>query len=557
MKKNVGLIIDSPIVSRYIADLIDLSKNSEHYQITTLIINANAQKQRSNIKILSLYIRQKGLRRLLRSIAFKIVVKTESIFLKRNARFRRFFEKVHLAESNFTTILVDPEISRNGLIYRYSEKDINAIKRLNLNLLIRGGSGILKGEILNICPNGVISFHHADNAINRGGPPAFWEVYERNARTGFVIQRLTEELDGGSILYRGAIATSWFYSMNLARLYEITNPFLHQVLNELTSEFSKSTPHRRAPYSYRLYTTPDLFQVSIYIMKTLSLLGAKVFRKSLGRARRWNVAYQHSESWQDVTLWRSKKIKNPKDRYLADPFIVEKDGDHYCFVEDFDCRNGKGRIAAYKIAPSGYQSLGVVLEEDFHLSYPFIFRYEDEFFMCPETHKKGEIRLYKCTDFPQQWTFESTIFKNITAADTNIFEHDGRWWMFANVDGSVVEDLSCQLHIFSSESPISDKWEPHAKNPVIFDSKTARNGGMILDDGEVYRVFQRQGFDTYGEACGVAKITHLSDTEYREEILCTIEPKFFDSIKGVHTFNYDSGIVAFDYATMGKAKSVN
>ena len=124
-----------------------------------------------------------------------------------------------------------------------------AQEKLNLDLLIRAGGGILKGEILTVCPKGVISFHHADNEVNRGGPPGFWEVYERNPRTGFIIQKLTNELDGGDVLYKGYIQTSWFYSLNLVRLYEVANPFLNKVINDITSTNPKLVLQKKVPFS--------------------------------------------------------------------------------------------------------------------------------------------------------------------------------------------------------------------------------------------------------------------------------------------------------------------
>ena len=80
----------------------------------------------------------------------------------------------------------------------------------------------------------------------------------------------------------------------------------------------------------------------------------------------------------------------------------------------------------------------------------------------------------------------------------------------------------------------------------------ARNGGLILSENEVYRIFQRQGFDMYGEASGIARITSLSTTEYVEEIYSTIEPKFFDGIKGTHTYNFDSDLIVLDYVEFSK-----
>ena len=102
---------------------------------------------------------------------------------------------------------------------------------------------------------------------------------------------------------------------------------------------------------------------------------------------------------------------------------------------------------------------------------------------------------------------------------------------------------------------MSDKWHAHESNPVLFDSRRARNGGMIIVDNQVYRVFQRQGFGMYGESCGVAKIISLSPTEYREEVCAFIEPKFYENIKGIHTLNFSSNLIVFDYVRLSNTKT--
>lgn len=547
MKKQVGIIVDTISVSKQISDLITLSKQSENYEITALVINNIEPKNRNLVSQIYSYVHRRGLNKFLNNLLFKIVSKIESYVVKRSSKFHSFYRKTKLNREDFVTIDVTPKISKSGLVYRYGEEDIKHIKELNLDLLVRGGSGILRGDILDVCPNGIISFHHADNEINRGGPPGFWEVYERNPRTGFIIQRLKNELDGGDVLYKGFVTTSWFYSLNVAVLYEIANPFLHHVLEEITSEKQKLKVYEKTPYCYPLYTTPSVLKTLIYLLKTLKVIASKISRKIQGKGFRWAVAYQFSERWDDITLWRSKKIINPKNRFLADPFVIKKNGDHFCFVEDFDYRTNKGSISAYKITSSSYDSIGVVLEEDFHLSFPFIFEYENELFMCPETHNKGEIRVYKCTQFPTKWEFHKTLMKDISAADSIIFERDNIWWLFTNIDKSGVGDHSCQLHIFSADNPLSDEWIAHENNPVIFNPLVARNGGMIVSQNEIYRIYQRQGFDMYGEACGIARITSLSPTEYTEEIHSVIEPHFFKGIKGTHTFNFESDLIVFDY----------
>ena len=232
--------------------------------------------------------------------------------------------------------------------------------------------------------------------------------------------------------------------------------------------------------------------------------------------------------------------------------MIKQNGSHFCFVEDYDYNSNKGSISAYKITPSGYEGIGVVLEEDFHLSFPFIFEYENEIFMCPETNEKKEIRVYKCIDFPSKWEFHKTLMTNVSAGDNVIFKHKNKWWLLANIDQSGANENSCQLHVFSSDNPISDEWVAHENNPVIFDPLVARNGGLIISNNEIYRVFQRQGFDMYGEASGIARIALLSSNEYVEEVCCSIEPRFFEGIKGTHTYNFDTDLIVFDYVEFCK-----
>ena len=293
----------------------------------------------------------------------------------------------------------------------------------------------------------------------------------------------------------------------------------------------------------------------LYCLKTFKTLAEKILRRLLHRNYRWGVAYQFTDDWKSATLSRSKVIPNPKNRFIADPFIIQRDGIHFCFVEDFDFRTRKGSISLYLITKDKCEARGKILEEDFHLSFPFIFEYENELFMCPETHEKNEIRVYKCISFPTKWEFHHTIMHNVSAADTLIFQMNGRWWLFSNLEQTKSGDHCSQLHAFHSSDPLSGKWIPHSGNPLIHDSSRARNGGLIVHNGEIYRTFQRQGFDLYGEAVGVAKVLELSHSSYLEKTLFTVEPRFLDTLKGCHTYNYDNGLLVLDFVKISSLRN--
>ncbi len=441
---------------------------------------------------------------------------------------------------------INPKISSNGLVYRYEEDQLEKVRSCNLDLLVRCCSGILKGEILSVCKLGIISFHHGDNEKYRGGPAAFWETRFKEPKIGFIIQILSEELDGGDVLFKGFIQSSWLYTLNLAKLYEMSNPVMALVIDDLTSNLPKLQIHNKKPFSFTLYTIPTLEHQFAYLIHALRSLSLKIYRKFLGRKWRWSVAYQYSDSLNNINLAKSIEIPNPPRRGLADPFIVKNDNKHYCFMEEFDFDSGKGTICAYLISNKGFCELGTALKETFHLSYPFIFEYENELYMCPDTSEINEIRLYKCVQFPLNWELCTTLMSDISAVDTNIFYRENKWWMMTNISSSRIGDHSSELHIFSSNNPLSKCWEAHEKNPVIFDSSKARNGGFIVDQSEQFRVFQRQGFDLYGQSLGVAKIENISLQEYNETTDFLISPTFFKGIHGIHSYNYKDGLLVFD-----------
>jgi len=552
-KLKVGLIIDSQIVTKQTDHLIQQSLKSDLYDISYLIIQESFHHKDNTFSKIFRYIRINGLNKLIRSITFKVIIKIESLFVKRKKPiFKDFFDKFDIEHYGIKTLVVRPNFSPSGLVYRYEEDDLKKIQTLNLDLLVRSGSGILRGNILEVCRNGIISFHHGDNDLIRGGPPGFWEVFNKHKRTGFVIQLLKDELDGGDVIFKGFIPTSFMYTLNYVNLLTKANIFLHKAIESLAHNKSRPEVYPKNPYSYTLYTTPKISQQLQYIIKVAIVLSLRLYHNFFARNLRWGVAYQFVKSWNDVALWRSTKIKNPPNHFLADPFIWHKNDSHYCFVEDYNYKTSIGCISVYQITKDGHKELGIALKEPFHLAYPFLLESNGELYMCPDTSHSKDIRLYKCIDFPLKWVFEMILIKDVSASDTNIFYKNDKWWLLTNICSSDLGDHNSELHVFSSDELLSDTWKSHPKNPVIFDPLRARNGGMLFDQGNTYRVFQRQGWDFYGEAFGVSKITGLTDSTYDEELQFIVEPKFFEGIKGTHTYSFKSGLLAIDFVESGK-----
>ena len=225
-----------------------------------------------------------------------------------------------------------------------------------------------------------------------------------------------------------------------------------------------------------------------------------------------------------------------KDRYWADPFIVEKNNCYYVFIEEKILATGLGRIVCLTLDENGgLVSNQVVLERPYHLSYPFIFEYQNEIYMLPETASNRTLELYRCQHFPDQWQFVKTMMANIYAVDATLLEHGKKWWLFANVKEEGGSSLD-SLHLFYADDPLADKWMAHPLNPVVRDIRSARPAGRIFSlDGKLIRPSQDSS-RRYGFALKFNRIDKLSEQEYEEKTVTSFSPHG-GKILATHTFN--------------------
>jgi hypothetical protein len=97
--------------------------------------------------------------------------------------------------------------------------------------------------------------------------------------------------------------------------------------------------------------------------------------------------------------------------FNADPFLFENNDSLYLFVET-KLFNKKAHISVYLVNKKNLNAeyLGVAVNENFHLSYPAIYRYNGEIFMIPESQKSRESIVFKAVNFPLKWAMCDTLF---------------------------------------------------------------------------------------------------------------------------------------------------
>src|SRR5689334_16910943 len=132
-----------------------------------------------------------------------VVARLEEKLLRRISIHKDHYDRFDLHDFVAAEITIGPLVSNSGRGYQFSQLDVDRIRNQHFDMLIQFGSGILQGDILQAQKLGIISLQPGDNRTNRSLPAAFWETFYGSQQTGFTIQVLTEEPNGGDVLTRG------------------------------------------------------------------------------------------------------------------------------------------------------------------------------------------------------------------------------------------------------------------------------------------------------------------------------------------------------------------
>jgi hypothetical protein len=227
---------------------------------------------------------------------------------------------------------------------------------------------------------------------------------------------------------------------------------------------------------------------------------------------------------------------SPEGEFFADPFVLHSNGRAIILGETLDAATRNGFIAGIAVDTRGHiVERRTVLRTGTHLSYPYVFKDGDDWYMVPESAAERRIVLHRAIEFPFSWTRVGTLIDGIAACDSTIFRHQGRWWLYCT-DRS--RDANLNLFLYYADV-LTGPWTAHPANPVKTDIASARPAGMpFVVNGSLYRPAQDCAA-SYGSSIVFHRVVKLSETEYEEEAVSR-------SASGVHTISYADGIVAID-----------
>lgn len=431
--------------------------------------------------------------------------------------------------------------------------DLEAIQAQHLDVVLALGVTPDPSQAPALARYGVWFFHHGEELGTWGTPPGFWEVMEGRPVTGSLLAAWTDDSPSAArVLYRSYAPTdNRSVRRNNNNYFWKTSDFFTRQLRALAeagpaalAESERVQPARRDPRRHQTPTNPE-------VAPALARLGARYLGEKLRHLadrEQWFIAYSLDGArpeTADPAYRELTALRPPVDRFWADPFPVEYEGGFLIFFEEFLYPRGKAHLSVLRVGPDGRHGEPVkILERPYHLSYPFIFEWDGDYFMIPETGGNRAVELYRARRFPFEWTFEKTLLEDLRAVDATLARIDGIWWLFTNVavEGAINQD---ELHLFYADSPLGP-WTPHRGNPVRSDARSARPAGRIIAiDGVQYRPSQDCS-GRYGSAVVVNQICRIDPEYYVEKEAGRLAPLGNQKLLGTHTLNRCAGLICLD-----------
>ncbi|RZT96492.1 hypothetical protein EV201_1130 [Ancylomarina subtilis] len=315
----------------------------------------------------------------------------------------------------------------------------------------------------------------------------------------------------------------------------------HEILSKLlTIIYIKSTLGNLVTDSVS-YLSNDISTSKLFYRLMKNLFAKTI--DSLFYKTQWQIQYKLIDS---IDEWIT--LVPPKDRFWADPFLVEEAGKYFLFVEELIYKKGFAHLSVMEVDEKGIVTDSeIILDKGHHLSYPYVFLDNGQYFMIPETAKSETIELYKCIEFPYKWEFSMNLMEGILASDTSVVKHDGLWWLFTSEKKLTSDGYDSYLSIYYSDDLLTNNWTPVKNNPVKVDVRDSRCGGYIYEkDNELFRVSQNCS-KCYGYGYNIAKITELSSSVYKEDIIDIITAdQLQKGIIATHTFSVSNELVTRD-----------
>ncbi len=264
----------------------------------------------------------------------------------------------------------------------------------------------------------------------------------------------------------------------------------------------------------------------------------------------WNIAYRNKKNGlllKDTAGFQI--IKNGHRGWYADPFLFDYKNETYLFAEFFSYKLSRGVIVYSKFNRENnkFEDFREIIKEEYHLSYPLIFRLNNDIYMLPESNESNKLFMYKAISFPDKWEKQIACMDNIKLVDTTpFFVNDKLYALSLRLGKNETDKKELLLLEYNGT-----KFEISKQGVLSTDMSIARPGGNIFKLNNKNIMVTQDCIEEYGKAINFLELQDNFIYDFKFQLLKTITPNDIGILNGnpaigVHTYNYNDKIEVID-----------
>jgi hypothetical protein len=270
----------------------------------------------------------------------------------------------------------------------------------------------------------------------------------------------------------------------------------------------------------------------------------ELYRK-LFLAGDWQMAYRiNANHWPFNYDIPFIPLPNNSKYWYADPLLFETEGKIYLFCEAFNNKEQKGELAVMEWRGDTWSAPKVIISQNYHMSYPCVFKHKEKYYMIPESAECGSLELYVADSFPFCWRKEYDLLPGANLADPTVFELNGLHYLYVwdETNGSFVG----RVFLINLEERQCKEVYNHQ-----FVNNSGRPAGTFFRSGEKVLRPSQDSVGMYGKGINWIGVQFDGDSiSERLDSKLEVNRVTISGVKGekrIHTFSTCSKIEIIDY----------
>lgn len=259
----------------------------------------------------------------------------------------------------------------------------------------------------------------------------------------------------------------------------------------------------------------------------------------------WQIAYRRKQETLIDYNTSFLTVDNTKNYWFADPMIIIENDTVFLFCEAYDRKKEKGVLGYFELEDGCFNNFKLAIEEKHHLSYPCVFKYENQYYMVPESGENKTLDLYVATHFPDEWEKIATLLKGERVVDPTVFKYNDKYYIYI-----YMEESSYQACIY--ELDIENKKISWLKN-IDYDFNEGRGAGYVFKFNDRLIRPTQDCKKIYGKSVIFREVSldqYLDEGIIDEIVVNAVSVGHEGRVDRIHTYSRNGDYEAIDFCRL-------